>query len=70
MEVNPWVLIGAEIALGQRLGISPAEIMGIGDSTNDLAMLKQVGGAIAVRNASAEVKAVATHVTLADLNLG
>ncbi len=72
MEVNP---VGvdkgqAAIALGQRLGISPAEIMGIGDSTNDLAMLKQVGGAIAVRNASAEVKAVATHVTLADFESG
>ncbi|KRK37224.1 HAD superfamily hydrolase [Levilactobacillus parabrevis ATCC 53295] len=72
MEVNP---VGvdkgqATLALGQRLGISPAEIMGIGDNANDLAMLEQVGCAVAVQNASAAAKKVATHVTTANFESG
>ncbi|WP_407888024.1 Cof-type HAD-IIB family hydrolase [Levilactobacillus sp. N40-8-2] len=72
MEVNP---VGvdkgqATLALGQRLGISAAEIIGIGDNANDVAMLEQVGCGIAVQNASTEAKALADHVTVADFESG
>ena len=72
MEVNP---VGvdkgtATLALGQRLGVTAAEIMAIGDNANDLPMLTQVGCPVAVQNATPEVKAVAAHVTAADFERG
>lgn len=46
------------------LKLEPANVMAIGDSDNDLQMLQFAGLGIAMGNASADVKAVANHVTL------
>lgn len=48
--------------LAQKLGITADEIIAIGDSTNDLAMLKYAGIGIAVANALPEVKAQAQKI--------
>ena len=49
--------------LGRQWGIPLAETAAIGDSDNDLAMLRAVGCPIAMGNGSAAVKEVACHVT-------
>lgn len=49
--------------LGEEWDIPPEEIAAIGDSDNDLAMLRAVGCPVAMGNASDEVKAVCTLVT-------
>ena len=41
-----------------------AEVVAVGDGSNDVALLSSAGLAIAMGNALAEVKAVADHVTL------
>jgi Cof subfamily protein (haloacid dehalogenase superfamily) len=51
-------------ALTSHLGISLAEVMAIGDGTNDLPLLSSVGLAVAMGNAPDEVKAVAHYLTL------
>ena len=52
------------LALGRKLGFDATQIMGIGDSDNDIEMLKTVGFGVAMGNAADNVKAVADHVTL------
>ena len=49
--------------LGEEWGISPEETAAIGDSDNDLAMLRAVGCPVAMGNASDGVKAVCALVT-------
>ena len=49
--------------LGAEWGIAPEEIAAVGDSDNDLAMLRAVGCPVAMGNASDEVKAAAALVT-------
>ena len=49
--------------LAEEWGVTPGEIAAIGDSDNDLAMLRAVGCPVAMENASAEVKAAACMVT-------
>ena len=51
-------------ALASYLGIPLAEVMAIGDGINDIPLLSVAGLAIAMGNASDEVKAVADYVTL------
>ena len=51
-------------ALTAFLGIPLAEVAAIGDGTNDISLLTKAGLAIAMDNASAELKAVADYVTL------
>jgi Cof subfamily protein (haloacid dehalogenase superfamily) len=51
-------------ALTSHLGISMAEVMAIGDGTNDIQLLSAAGLAVAMGNAPDEVKAVADQVTL------
>jgi len=51
-------------ALARHLGISPADVMAVGDGTNDIALLSAAGLAVAMGSAPDEVKAVADHVTL------
>jgi Cof subfamily protein (haloacid dehalogenase superfamily) len=51
-------------ALASHLGISMAEVMAIGDGTNDIQLLSAAGLAVAMGNAPDEVKAVADQVTL------
>ena len=49
--------------LGEEWGISPEETAAIGDSDNDLAMLRAVGCPVAMGNAPDRVKAVCAMVT-------
>ena len=55
----------ALMALAGRFGIKREETMAIGDSENDIEMLKAAGLGVAVANASDEVKAEADYVTRA-----
>lgn len=54
---------GALRRLTERLGLTPQEVMAIGDNANDLDMLRYAGTAVAMANASAEVRAAAHFVT-------
>ena len=49
--------------LGELYGIGTESIMALGDSQNDLDMLKAAGLPVAMANASDEVKAAAAYVT-------
>ncbi|MDO8568191.1 MAG: Cof-type HAD-IIB family hydrolase [Dehalococcoidales bacterium] len=51
-------------ALAAHLGIPLAEVMAVGDGSNDVALLSSAGLAVAMGNALNEVKAVADYVTL------
>ena len=46
------------------LKIPLTEVIAIGDGPNDISLLSTAGLAVAMGNASAEVKAAADHVTL------
>ena len=50
--------------LASHLGISLAEVVAVGDGTNDISLLSAAGLAIAMGNARDELKAIADHVTL------
>lgn len=50
-------------ALANQLGIQQEEIMAIGDSFNDLEMIRYAGVGVAMGNARAEVKEAADYVT-------
>jgi len=54
-------------ALASHLEVSLAEVMAVGDGTNDISLLSTAGLAIAMGNAPGEVKAVADYITL-DVN--
>lgn len=56
--------------LAQKLNIEPSEIAAIGDAANDVEMLEYAGLAIAMGNASEEVKAIAHIVTDTNENNG
>ena len=58
------------LALAKALGIKPEEIIAIGDSENDLAMLKVVGLPVAMGNAVDSVKNIAKYVTDTNVNDG
>ena len=48
--------------MGRLLGIDREEMMAVGDSPNDMAMLKEAGMPVAVGNAKDEVKDIAAYV--------
>lgn len=50
-------------ALCEHLGIAPAEVMAVGDSDNDLSMLRYAGCPVAMGNAALDVKQAAFEVT-------
>ena len=50
-------------ALAAFLGIDLSEVMAIGDGVNDIPLLSTAGLAVAMENASDELKAVADHIT-------
>ena len=54
---------GALRRLTERLGLTPQQVMAIGDNANDLGMLRYAGTAVAMANATAEVRAAAHFVT-------
>ena len=56
--------------LAQKLNIQPSEIAAIGDAANDIEMLEYAGLAVAMGNASEEVKAIADIVTDTNENNG
>lgn len=51
-------------ALASHLGVPLAEVMAVGDGSNDISLLSTAGLAIAMGNAPDEVKSAADHVTL------
>ena len=51
----------ALLALGERLGVARGEIMAIGDSHNDVPMLRAAGVSVAVGNAPDDIKAICTY---------
>lgn len=53
----------ALLALAQHLGISAADTIAFGDSSNDLRMLRAAGTSVAMGNAAPEVCAVCDYVT-------
>ena len=55
----------AAIRLGDMLGISREEIVGIGDNLNDLALISKVGLGVSVQNGKLELKEKADYVTKA-----
>ncbi|MFV0637179.1 Cof-type HAD-IIB family hydrolase [Mitsuokella sp.] len=62
--VNPGVSKAEGLKrLAEKLGISIQETMAIGDSYNDLPMLKAAGHSVAMGNAVPEVKAVCDYET-------
>ncbi|WP_047152877.1 Cof-type HAD-IIB family hydrolase [Aneurinibacillus tyrosinisolvens] len=56
----------AVLFLAERLGIEPAEIIGIGDSYNDLDLLEAAGLGVAMGNAPDAIKERADYVTLSN----
>lgn len=58
------------LALAKVLNIQPHEIIAVGDSENDLAMLRVAGMPVAMGNAAPEVKAAAKYVTGTNLEDG
>jgi len=60
----PGVSKGAALAeLAREMGLSPAEMMAVGDSENDIEMLEVAGVGVAVRNAPAATRTAADRVT-------
>lgn len=57
-------------ALSRHLSVPPGNIAVLGDMANDLAMFRKAGMSIAMGNATAEVKASATHATAANTDDG
>ena len=49
--------------LGEMLGVTPAEMVAIGDSDNDAEMLRAVGMPVAMGNADAALKNLAKYIT-------
>lgn len=58
------------LELAHKLGIGPGEIMAVGDSENDLSMLKVAGIAVAMGNGTESVKGIADYVTLTNVEDG
>ena len=61
---------GAIKILAEKYGVDNSEILAIGDSENDLAMITSVGCGVAMGNAVESVKAAAAHVTDTCENFG
>jgi len=62
-SVNKGVALAA---LAERLGIAQSDVMAIGDSFNDLEMIKYAGLGVAMGNARAEIKEQADIVTVSN----
>jgi len=60
----------ALLHLEKILGVSPDEMMAVGDSPNDMAMMKLAGLPVAMGNAKDEVKEIAVYVTDSNKNDG
>ena len=60
----------ALLKVAEMYGIKPEEIMAIGDSENDLSMIRNAGLGIAVANAKEKIKKEADFVTLSNNESG
>ncbi|KRL00623.1 Cof-type HAD-IIB family hydrolase [Liquorilactobacillus capillatus] len=58
----------ATLQLGEQLGIKPAEIIAIGDNSNDLPMIQKAGLGVCVSNGKDFVKEHANYITKRDNN--
>jgi hypothetical protein len=56
--------------LAQHLGIELTQVMAIGDNTNDIEMLQEVGWGVAMGQASERVKASARAITASNTEDG
>ncbi len=65
--VNKWRAVKQ---LAESFGIKPEEIMCIGDSNNDLSMIKNAGIGVAVANAKPQVQKYAKMITASNDNDG
>lgn len=65
--VNKWQAVSK---LAASFGIKPEEIMCIGDSNNDLSMIKNAGLGVAVANAKPQVQREAKMITASNDNDG
>lgn len=62
--IHPSVNKGAALsALAERLGVKREQVMAVGDSLNDIEMIRYAGLGVAMGNARKEVKEVADAVT-------
>lgn len=62
--IHPMVSKGTALAsLAERLGVKREEVMAVGDSLNDIEMIRYAGLGIAMGNARAEVKEIADKIT-------
>ena len=52
----------ALVALAEKMGLAPADFLAIGDSVNDVQMLKTAGVGVTVANAHPDTKAVAQYI--------
>lgn len=52
----------ALVALAQKMGLEPADFLAIGDSLNDVQMLKTAGIGVTVANAHPQTKAAAQYI--------
>ena len=69
--VSPDADKGAAMAeIGRIYGIEKREMIAVGDSYNDISMLKYAGLGVAMENAPDEIKAICNHVTLTNDNDG
>ena len=56
--------------LAARLGLTARDVVAIGDNSNDLDLLRYAGTAVAMANATAEVRAAAHFVTASNAEAG
>lgn len=72
LEFNaPGISKGAGLLeLARMLGVPPEETMAIGDSSNDISMIRAAGLGVAVANATDEAKAAADYVCRDDNDAG
>jgi len=56
--------------LTERLGLAPRDVLAIGDNSNDLDMLRYADTAVAMGNATPEVRATAHFVTASNAEAG
>ena len=54
----------------QKLGIQQSEVIAMGDSYNDVAMIEFAGLGVAMGNAPDDIKALANYVTDTNMNDG
>ena len=57
-------------ALSEKLGLSQAEVMALGDAANDLEMLAFAEHSVAMGNATDEVKAICRYETTTNNEAG